>query len=383
MDQINETTTTGYGKKISNSFSGILIGLILFISSFAVLYWNEGRTDMSGIAKNSTEINSLVANADSSINGKLVSTTGNIDTTQTIGDGLYLKPDKFIAVERNVEIYAWEEESQSSSQDNVGGSTTTNTTYTYKKDWVTNPADSSEFKSPTDHVNPTKSISDNSTTATSATVGIYTINPGTISLPEYTAIVLKPEAVTLPPEIILANDTFLFVKKSDIGTIDAPQIGDMRISYKALKPGFNGTVFGKLEGGQITPFFDKEQNKLYRLFAGSRDEGIASLHSEYTIMLWLFRVLGFLMMYFGISMVLGPITALLNILPFLANIGGSLISIIAFVVAFILSVITIIISAILHSIIALISVIIITMALIALFTKFFKKDKAATPINPT
>ena len=40
-------TTTGYFQRIINSFVGILIGVLLFAGSFFLLYWNEGRFDLS------------------------------------------------------------------------------------------------------------------------------------------------------------------------------------------------------------------------------------------------------------------------------------------------------------------------------------------------
>jgi len=108
-DKFTEVSRTGYGNRIIKSIKGIFFGFILFIASFGVLYWNEGRIDFSNIAKTAIEINSQTL-ADSSLNGKLVSVSGLVTTDQTIGDDLFLKPDKFIAIERRVEMYAWVEE---------------------------------------------------------------------------------------------------------------------------------------------------------------------------------------------------------------------------------------------------------------------------------
>ena len=45
-------------------------------------------------------------------------------------------------------MYQWKEESHSESQDNLGGSETTTTTYPYDKIWSDSPIDSSYFKKP-------------------------------------------------------------------------------------------------------------------------------------------------------------------------------------------------------------------------------------------
>ncbi|MGD0577268.1 MAG: TMEM43 family protein, partial [Candidatus Staskawiczbacteria bacterium] len=157
-DQFTTTSTTGYGSKIVNSISGVIFGLLLFVGSFVVLYLNEGRVDLSSIAKTAVEISSATVNADSSLNGKLVSATGIVSSTGNIGDNLFLNPGNYIAVERKVEMYSWVETKNTTTHNNTGGSSTTSTTYSYKKDWEENPADSSTFNYPDGHQNPGKSL---------------------------------------------------------------------------------------------------------------------------------------------------------------------------------------------------------------------------------
>src|SRR3990167_8092 len=145
-DSFSSTTTTGYGSRIVNSIKGVVIGLILFVVSFGLLYWNEGRVDLSNIAKTATEISSATVSTDSSLTGKLISTTGVVNSDQIIGDNLFLNPDKFIAAEREVEMYSWIEKSESHSKTNTGGSETTETTYTYSKGWEVNPNTMKDMK---------------------------------------------------------------------------------------------------------------------------------------------------------------------------------------------------------------------------------------------
>src|SRR3989344_7236300 len=117
-DSFTETTTTGYGSRIINSIKSVVIGLILFVVSFGLLYWNEGRVDLSSITKTATEISSATVSTDTSLSGKLISMTGDVNSDQIIGDNLFLNPDKFIAVEREVEIYSWIEKLESRSKTN-------------------------------------------------------------------------------------------------------------------------------------------------------------------------------------------------------------------------------------------------------------------------
>lgn len=43
MDQITEVTEEGLVERLIRSFAGVLLGIGLFLGSFALLYWNEGR----------------------------------------------------------------------------------------------------------------------------------------------------------------------------------------------------------------------------------------------------------------------------------------------------------------------------------------------------
>lgn len=387
-DQFTDVTTTGYGGRIINSINGVVIGLILFVVSFGLLYWNEGRVDLSNIAKTATEISSTTVSTDSSLTGKLISTTGIVNSDQIIGDNLYLKPDRFIAVERKVEMYAWVEKSESRSKTNVDGSKTIVTTYTYSREWTERPESSSNFKHPEGHENPQKTLDSYTNKVTTATVGVYNFDPQSATLPNFSKLPLNSQNVILSPEVALANDTYLFVRKSENGTFDSPQIGDLRISYNVLYPNFEGTIFGKLSGNKIDPYFDKDGNRLYRVFIGTRDAGIATLHTEYTTLLWILRLVGFLLMWFGLSALFGPISVLLDILPIFGAISRSVIGLITFVVALVLTIVTILVSMVIHNIVALIIALVITVgAIIAFFVMWKNKRKAggsmATATIPT
>src|SRR3990172_10839865 len=184
-DSFSETTTTGYGGRIINSIKGVVIGLILFVVSFGLLYWNEGKVDLSNIAKTATEIGAQTQNTDASLNNKLVSATGIVNSDQIIGDNLYLSPNRFIAVERKVEMFAWVEKKETRSKTNVGGSETTETTYTYSREWTERTESSNNFTHPESHENPQKILESSTNKATSATVGVYNFDPQSAAIPNF------------------------------------------------------------------------------------------------------------------------------------------------------------------------------------------------------
>jgi hypothetical protein len=385
-DQFTQTTTTGYGSRIINSIKGVVLGILLFLISFVVLYWNEGRVDLSTIAKTATQISSESVNTDSALGGKLISTTGIFNSQEIIGDNLFLKPDKFIAIERKVEMYAWVESSESTSKKNVGGSETTETNYIYKKEWTESVQDSSNFKQPEGHNNPQGSLNSFENKVGAATLGVYNMDMTSIDLPSLSNLQLNDQNTILSQEALLANENYIYINKNQGSTFENPEIGDLRVGYNVLKSDFSGTVFGKIDGNMISPYFDKDNNRLYRVFAGTKDEAIATLHMEYTTSLWSLRLIGFLMMWLGLVLLFGPISVFLDILPIFGSLTRALIGIVALPVALVLSVITILVSMVIHNIIALIIVLGITIGLIVVIVKKIgkrKKDSSQTVIPPS
>lgn len=371
------TTTTGYGNRIVNSIKGAVFGFILFIASFGLLYWNEGRVDVSDIAKTAIEVGSSDISADPSLTGKLISTTGIISSREIIGDNLFLQPNTFIAVERKVEMYAWKEERTTTSKTNTGGSETSETTYTYRKEWLAQPESSSNFQHPEEHENPQKSLDSSTNKVGVATIGAYGFDPLRVTLPDFEKIPLNAQNTTLTKWVVLANDSYLFIRKSENGTFENPAIGDLRVSYHALRSGFTGTIFGTLHGSRIEPYVNQEGNNLYRIFVGSREEGIATFHSEYTTMSWILRLVGFAMMWFGLLALFGPISMLLDILPVFGSLSRALIGVITFCVSLVLTIVTILVSMLIHNLVALIIALVVAVAAMIIFFIFIKKKKRA------
>ncbi|HAT03791.1 MAG TPA: hypothetical protein DCS29_03395 [Candidatus Magasanikbacteria bacterium] len=358
-DQVTKVTKVGFGSRLGGSFKGIFFGILLFLASFVVIYWNEGRVDVSEIANTAIEISATEQNTDAALEGQLVSMTGLLQTEDIIGDGLYLEPGNFVRVYRRVEMFAWKENSDSKTTTNLGGSQTTETTYTYTKEWSVTPQSSSSFEEVEGHTNSEKAIEDKTVTASNAIVGIYVVQPDKMQLPATTLLTLDDKIVNISTTNLISSSTPKTVREGNYifvgeGTLSNPEVGDLRIQYEVLRPGSSVTAFGKLSGNSLVSYTDKDGTILYRALAESREDAVSTMHSEYTLWLWIFRIVGFLMMWIGLSSILAPISVLFDILPALGSISRSLVGGITFVIALILSGLAIIISMLLHSLVALI-----------------------------
>ncbi|AFY39596.1 protein of unknown function DUF1625 [[Leptolyngbya] sp. PCC 7376] len=342
-DQVVKTETIGYFERIKNSIIGVFLGILLFLISFGVLYWNEGRIDLSKVAKTSTEI--AATGAPTTDVGEFVSVTGNLNTTETLGDNPYLAPGNYIALERKTEMFAWVEQSSTETKKNTGGSETKTTTYSYEKRWTASPANSANFEQPSGHQNPTKTIDNESFKVGAANVGDYKLDLARLSYPVSTGVSLSPENV-LPEYKSKQSGNYLFLGQ---GTLQAPQIGDIRLSYQSLPSDIQTTVFGELGASQSLAPHDTRGISVYRLLKGTREEAIASLASSHKTMTWILRFVGFGMMWAGLSMMVEPLSVVLDFIPFLGGLSRNASGFVAFILAAILSSVTILISIILHS----------------------------------
>lgn len=373
-DNFTKVTTKGYGQRIMESVGGVVIGLALFFGSFGVLFWNEGRADMSEIAKEAEVISSDTV--DASKNGMFVSVSGEIMGSEDIGDGMYLKPGAYLLVKRTAEAYAWVEETASKTQTNTGGSETTTTTYTYKKEWVTVAPDSSAFEYPEGHENAPQTQENGEYRPLTMSVGAYSFDGQKVNIAGGDTLSLTAAMVNLPRGSAVQG-SYLYLNGADPA---APAVGDERVSFSTLKEGFLGTVFAKVQGSELVQYLtDKEGHPFFSVFEGGHDEALATMHGEYNTILWIMRFVGFLMMWFGLQAILGPLSTVLDILPFLGGASRAVVGGVAFLIALVISAVTIIVSAILHSIIALIVVAALIIGAI-LFFKSRKKAAASAPV---
>ena len=147
-----ETTTTGYGTRVGNSFRAIGSGILLFVLGTALLWWNEGRavkTEKMLDEAGSKYVEMENPNKkDASLEGELICGTALATTEDSLTDADFGIGAKAIALRRTVEYYQWVEHSQTKKEDKLGGKEVSTTTYTYSKQWVSSPVQSSQFHDP-------------------------------------------------------------------------------------------------------------------------------------------------------------------------------------------------------------------------------------------
>ena len=314
----------------------IPIGIILFLAGFPVIWFNEGRVDLSVLAEDSIELVSDQYNPE--YDGSLVSLSGEIQTDELIGDPPYLKAQPYIELRRVAEMYAWEE-----SGDDEDG-------YTYRKEWTTSPENSDNFDSPQGHHNPPMDVNGASFVADAAQIGRFDIEPREI-------IFGQVEEVDLSEGLVSGGQlsgNYLYLGSSVVPS--DPEIGDIRLSYEAYRSNQFTTVFGEQQGERVVLWSDGDGTIIYRGYALNREGGIAALRTEYLTALWGVRFGGLALFFFGLMIAVSPLRRILGYVPILGNVGNFAIALAAFVIAFSVWLVTLIIAIILHNIIVLVIV---------------------------
>lgn len=329
---------------LRGSIGGMVVGVLLFFGSFFALWKNEGRVDYSQLAKRAKALEAPSISPREE--GSLVSVTGELQILASAHDPSFLQPESILRLDRHVEMYAWVEERETRKLSN--GDSITN--YRYKRAWTASPASSSSFHEPRGHHNPPLSYQQETFYASQAQVGAYTFDPRETSLPATTALRLEKRMIR-SSEVLLAGDQYLFL---GAGTHNDPEVGDVRISYSGLLGGGIYTVFGQKNAQSIVSYYDKATDvSLLRLLKGTREEALSALATEYQVMGWVVRVIGFLMMWMGMLLFLGPLSTVLSVIPFLGTASRFVVSIVTLPIAVVLSLLTIGISLVAHHLLLL------------------------------
>lgn len=360
-----KTTRNSWGSRVANSFIGVLFGFVLIPLSIWGLWWNEGQPDLSVLAEASVAVDATQVSAEN--DGKFVSATGVLQSDATLGDDPWMQPGNYVSLYRRVEMYAWDETSTTEeTEDAFGGGSTTTTTYTYKKVWTESPSDSSSFEIQNGHENPAKPYESLTSTVAQASVGKLAFDARQITLPSGEKI--TPQPGQLPEGYIIKGD-YIYNRDAAAST---PEVGDIRISFDALKSGITVTVLAQQQGNSLTPVTVEEQ-KFFRVFVGSRADALETLHNEYLVFVWMVRVFGILGIFIGLQLIVGPIGRILGVIGIVGKAVDGIFGLINGLLALAIGTTVIIISQIFHNIWLLL----ITIAIIVGITVYYLRKRSA------
>ncbi len=363
-DSFTEVTNESWFGRLGSAFKGILFGIVLFLAAFVVLWWNEGRTVNRTRDINYMNENTVLASADSvdSANeGKLVHMTAEATTEDTLRDPMFgIEQQGMIKLNRQVEMYQWEEEVKTRSKEKLGGGKETVKEYSYKKEWSSSLNNSSNFKKSAEHQNPKSMPADNLTeVADKVDFGAYTL-PDTILRKWNNAspITIDQADLNKVPQGTKSDLDRYWKSLGRMGNADlkvssgqfvmsknimSPEVGDIRVSFSVVKP---GTV--SLVARQVGSTFEAGQRpgssgQILEFKPGtySLDALVASAKKRNKMIAWLLRFGGWLMMTIGLTMVVAPLRIMASVIPFMGRLVGGVLGFFCALIAAALSLVTI------------------------------------------
>lgn len=322
-----ETTRTSYGKRLGNSLSGILVGLVMIIGGTVLLWWNEGRavhrTKLLKEAQGQVVEMPDITTVNPEFQGKLVHASGLPATTDILSDSRFKVSVKgATALKREVEYYQWVESSETTTKDKIGGAQETTTTYYYNREWVSSPIDSRDFHDPEyKGKNSVKEQLESYTHyAKDVSFGAFKLTDGQIA----------SISGFVPIQATDSTATSFYIGKD----ASNPEIGDVRIKFYQVLPS-TVSIISCVNGDSFTPFVSKSGKTFDTLVMGtvSQEQIFEGEHATNKMVLWLLRILGFFLIYMGLRNVFNILETLLKVLPFLSNILGWGLGIVCFVIA--------------------------------------------------
>ena len=419
-------------QRLGSSFKGVLVGLALFVAGFPILFLNEGRAvDTAKRLKEGAGavVDVSAEKVDAENEGKLVHVTGKADTKDVLADEAFGVSATALRLLRTVEVYQTVEHSET-TREKRGDKTVEKTTYTYSNEWCTKPVDSSQFHDATKRAaNPPAAMpfSNEDKVAANVTLGAFTLSekhvkrmgekkpfafPVDFKVPDtlpngqfqngifYVPYNVAPAATPTPASTSSGVSPLLAAAQAAAAASNAaaavanaaasaivggrsvavaPVPGDVRVTFSVILP-HDVTVVERQDGNTLSPWAASDGETLSfvrdgRVPAAKIFADAQSMNSKIT---WLLRLVGLLVMYFGLKRVLGPVDALVDVIPILNGIVAMGTSLAAGLVAGACALITIGVAWIYYR--PLIGIPLVVGGVALLVLTYLKKKKAAAAV---
>jgi len=360
--------------KIKNSFSGVIIGILLIIGGTIMLWWNEGETvknlhSVEEMSKTAIQVKS--DEIDPKNDGKLIATSGKFEVVdEKISDDKFNIEKKTSKLTRTVECYAWVETEHTDDD---------TTTYSYEKKWVVagEVPDSDAFHEG-GHVNPKSwgTIPSDDKVASEVKVGAFKLSTSQIAgIPANARFNIDGvEAI----EGYTNSENYMTTSKD----INAPEVGDTRISWY-FNDWTEASVLAKQNGDSFIDWTSKEGRTINRVENGVMDLDalLNKIKGEDKATKWIFRLIGALLIIFGYMALINPITTLTSFVPILGGIVGGVLGLIAFLIGLVHSLVVIVISWFAFRPILAIIILAVIVALVFMIVTLIKKNKKPATVE--
>ncbi|MBF0355875.1 MAG: TMEM43 family protein [Alphaproteobacteria bacterium] len=269
-DSFTKVTHKSWLGRFGSTIAGAFVGLILFIASFVLLYWNEGRAvdaiiALDAVSKQVVSVSAEVV--DPSNEGRLIHLSGLVDVASNLVDpAFHVTAPNAIRLERRVEMFQWRENKETKTEKKMGGGETETTTYNYVKEWSDELIDSSSFERQQGHANPAMPYQSKIFDVKSARLGGFTLDQSQITqLSNFEPLSVEAEDGKLPRGFRQEGE-YLYRGKAP----DQPQIGDLRVTFHNV-PVQTISVIAQQRGSTLAGFKGERERTINMVSYGTLD----------------------------------------------------------------------------------------------------------------
>ncbi|MCA9200824.1 MAG: TMEM43 family protein [Planctomycetales bacterium] len=323
------------GKRVGNVIVGTVFGFLLSFAAVVLLAWNErdavrqtgAITEMERVAMADVSAERI----EPANQGKLIHAAHTAETEEVLEFAEFGIRENAIRLRWESWIYQWTEDRR--ERDN-------HTEYTYTKEWVSEPVNSSHFHE-AGHSNDgsQQHFHDGSQLAQQVAFGEFQLSSGLIKQirNERDYPLSETQASQVEPVGRIHNGDFY------TGDPNAPQIGDERVEVFMIDPRQEVTVMAEQHESTFRPYQTRVGIAKEILYMGllSKEQVIAQQRTEAAIKRWFLRAGGFIGMWIGLCLIMGPVRAVLSFIPFVGKLLEGAIVFVAFLVAAVISLVTI------------------------------------------
>ncbi|SEP57118.1 Protein of unknown function [Ectothiorhodospira magna] len=375
-------------QRLGDSIKGILLGLLLIVISFPVLFLNEGRAVKT--AKSLQEGASAVVSVSADIvdpanEGALVHVIATVKVEEALTDGAFgITAHSATGLKRTVEMFQWREESSTQTHTTLGGTEERVTTYTYRQEWSSNLIRSSSFNDPSHRNPPEMPYPDMTLHPSSADFGAFQLTRAHLGrFTSFQPIHLTDEHLSTLSADVSGN--FRVYNGALFRGADPanPAIGDVRVSFSQVPAGV-ATVVGRQTADSFTEYPTQAGRQLLFVRSGvaTADKVFSDAMAANTFLTWVLRFAGGFLMFLGLTMIFKPLSVVASVLPIAGSIVATGAGIVAFLVSTSVSLVVIATAWIFYQPLLGIALLVVAVGVTLGLRKAWKKAPETTAQNP-
>ncbi|XP_043563496.1 transmembrane protein 43 [Chiloscyllium plagiosum] len=327
--KITNQRKQGFLERLGETTGGMLVGVLIFIFSFYLLFTNEGRCVRTQNSLN--EGLSLVVSLSDVFtplpqnDGKLAHLTGSLMTLQPLYDPNYGISLHVVKLQRRVEMYQWVEYGDSRDYEE-DGEKKIETRYSYNTEWKSEVVNSRSFDREIGHKNPSSMPVESFTAvASDVNVGNFHFSKGLIDKVNTFKRIRLAKFEGPHSDIVVSDDYFYHSSNPR-----HPEVGDLRVSF--YYAGLSGewsfmgrpdvvTVVARQQGDQLLPYQTQSGNVLELLYEESLSatEVFEREHAANSMLTWGLRFAGWMLMFLGMKLMTKIFHAIVDWVPIIRD----------------------------------------------------------------